>query len=275
MAVTMRVAASGVGWSEVFLSSPEASNTQGAAESLVLGHSLVLLHDLSTLVECEALRSEASLSASAERTSSLSPYFTPEKIRMPIAERLGEEGQALCDKLLVRTFERMQECFPSGLVEALFGEGCLEPSTCLHNPRLSFSIGEPAVNVYQTGGLFKPHTDNFSLSILVPLNTSTGPHAAFTGGGTAFWSVEDWQCMRKMYSADDHQRTETPTLSLAPNSGTALLFIGSVMHSGLPVTAGERCILVTSLSSMTGADNGFEREARGVGGARGESSCCS
>lgn len=37
-------------------------------------------------------------------------------------------------------------------------------------------------------------------------------------------------------------------------AGTALLFVGSVTHAGQPVSAGERCVFVSSFSPATGRD---------------------
>jgi hypothetical protein len=65
----MRLASSGPGWTEHFLNPDDASRTASAAESLALGHSIVTLPDLcdSSSGECDALRSEASAKAAAER----------------------------------------------------------------------------------------------------------------------------------------------------------------------------------------------------------------
>jgi len=48
-----------------------------------------------------------------------------------------------------------------------------------------------------------------------------------------------------------------PKLVVAPPAGTTLLFCGNVMHAGVPVTAGERNVMVCSLSM---ADTGMRKE---------------
>jgi len=47
-----------------------------------------------------------------------------------------------------------------------------------------FSKGEPAINIYKSGGEFAPHTDQEALSFLIPLSDA----GAFEGGGTAYWT---------------------------------------------------------------------------------------
>ena len=141
----LRVAESGDGWTEVFLSAADASSTAFVQDSFIRGHSLLLLHDVASAVDCETLRSEASTTSRAERRDtdvSLSPHFTPEKIRMPIADRLGCAGQALCEKLLLQAQNGLVQQLPA-LAEGLFGAGCLDPTSFLRNPCLNFSIGEP------------------------------------------------------------------------------------------------------------------------------------
>ena len=264
----MRGAETGEGWTEVFLSAADASSTAAAQDSFMRGHSLILLHDVASAVDCETLRCEASATSAAERCDpdvSLSPYFMPEKIRMPITDRLGSAGQALCEQLLLQAQNRLGHQLPA-LAERLFGTGCLDQKVFLRNPRLNFSIGEPAVNVYLAGGCFKAHKDRFSLSILLPLNSNGGGTvAAFGGGGTAFWSETDWAQMRKLRREEGEGSVEIPTLALCPPAGTALLFVGSVGHSGLPVHHGERCILVTSFSSTSNGTDGCDFEAAAVG----------
>ena len=59
------------------------------------------------------------------------------------------------------------------------------------------------------------------------------------GGGTAFWPdeavlnvMDEWDI-----SANDDL---SPALVVAPPAGSAVLFVGSVTHAGIAVTAGER-----------------------------------
>jgi hypothetical protein len=81
-----------------------------------------------------------------------------ERVRLPVLNHLSKAGVALCDSLLLRGCARHAEHWP-GFITDLFGVGCLDDTTCVHNKRLGFSLGEPAVNVYQEGGCFKPHQD--------------------------------------------------------------------------------------------------------------------
>ena len=46
---------------------------------------------------------------------------TPGQVRMPIAEMLCDESQALCDRLLLRGVGRLHGFFPT-LLPALFGD---------------------------------------------------------------------------------------------------------------------------------------------------------
>ena len=110
----------------------------------------------------------------------------------------------------------------------------LAATTCIGNAAIAFNNIEPAINVYTTGGDFKRHKDEQSLTVLVPLcNAST-----FGGGGTAFWSADT-----TMSAADT-----PPTMVLAPACGSAIIFTGEVLHAGLPVLSGQRCVFVASFS---------------------------
>ena len=105
--------------------------------------------------------------------------------------------------------------------------------------------------MYTSGGSFVPHEDGQSLTVLVNLS-----HAdTFEGGGTAFWSPTaesdedegDCDCMPFGWGLDDDcdcmpigWGRRPPTFSLSPPVGSALLFGGSVTHSGREVVCGER-----------------------------------
>ena len=87
---------------------------------------------------------------------------------------------------------------------------------------------------------FQPHEDLQTLTLLVPL---CGP-ATYGGGGTAFWSEAARGAARDCAGP--------PALVLRPPAGSALLFVGSVTHAGLPVSAGTRQVYVASFSSHRG-----------------------
>ena len=127
-----RAAASGPGWSEVFISPTLACRTQSAAAAVAAGLSLLLLLELADSSECEELRGEASAVARASRRRSTmlrsallddvpDEAVTPGQVRMPIAEMLCDESQALCDRLLLRGVGRLHGSFPT-LLPTLFGD---------------------------------------------------------------------------------------------------------------------------------------------------------
>ena len=102
-----RLAASGPGWQEVFVSPTQACSTANTADAVSQGLSVVLLHGLATADECETLRVEASATAHAarERVEEGSTLETiaevppsqlesaAGQVRMPIATMLGTASQ--------------------------------------------------------------------------------------------------------------------------------------------------------------------------------------
>ena len=108
---------------------------------------------------------------------------------------------------------------------------------------LEWSEGEPAINVYESGGQFGPHKDHLALTVLIPL---TGP-PTFDGGGTGFWAGNR--------DVDENQRTSQPDLILTPSPGSALIFGGDVTHAGMPVVKGLRSVFVCSFSTKTPASS--------------------
>ena len=185
-----RAAASGPGWTEVFISPMLACGTQSAADAVAAGFSLLLLLELADHSECEGLRKEASAVARASRRRSTmlrgalledvpDEAVTPGQVRMPIAEMLCEESQALCDRLLLRGVRRLHGSFPT-LLPRLFGDGGIGglrwadmplqgPTSICRNPGLAFTPGEPACNVYTSGGQFTPHEDGQALTVILVL----------------------------------------------------------------------------------------------------------
>jgi len=85
--------------------------------------------------------------------------------------------------------------------------------------------------------------DQQSLTILIPL--CSPEH--FEGGGTAFWSDAD-AGRSSNAKKESSKRTTIPTALLTPPEGTAILFTGRVLHSGIAVSKGERSVLVASFS---------------------------
>ena len=109
---------------------------------------------------------------------------------------------------------------------------------------LVFSENEPAINVYYENGCFLPHEDHCALTVLIPL-TSPGA-ATFSGGGTGFWAADE----RRYTDACPIESEEgmAPSIVLAPDAGTAMLFSGDVTHAGMEVETGTRVVLVASFS---------------------------
>lgn len=165
---------------------------------------------------------------------------------MPIADALDTAGVATCDSLLLRAVALLDAVTPL-LTRALFPpHAALSTATCVHNPNLAFSTGEPAINIYTEGGGFQPHEDKQSLTVLVNLST---PGADFQGGGTAFWSSK---------AACDPETgrgscVTEPTMALCPPAGSALVFGGNVTHAGQRVLGGQRCVFVASFSPLSDA----------------------
>lgn len=229
-------------WREVYLNEQSAALTTCAAEALANGHSVLVQEMLASQEECRALSCWA---AAAAKSDPMGDRLTG-RVRMPI-ERMamwpgGEEGEALCEVLLLRSLAKLEQQAPL-LNRVLFG-AC--PTSCSGNPQLSFATGEPAINCYTQGGCFRPHTDKQSLTILLTLSEIS----EFEGGGTAFYSTTQGdqadeaggQC-----SLTQLEETE-PTLIFRLAAGSALCFGGQVVHSGVRVTSGQRIVFVASFS---------------------------
>ena len=167
------------------------------------------------------------------------------RTRLPIADMLDASGVATCDAILLRALSLLDAITPL-LTPALFPHDashlpCLSPTSIVGNPKLVFSTGEPAINVYTQGGGFKAHQDKQSLTVLVSLSSRGGE---FKGGGTAFWSLQaasDPITGRGCFVSE-------PTMALCPPAGSALVFGGTVTHAGQPVLDGKRCVFVASFS---------------------------
>ena len=243
-----RTAAVGQGWCEYFINEQQASATRSVAEAVACSHSVLLLESLATSDECAALTSEGSRLARVElheramleECGLLDDTMEHDagRVRMHVRDRLGNTGQAICDLVLVRALRAIDRM--EGAAASL-GGWLAATHACLDNEALLWSPGEPAVNVYAPGGEFKPHEDEQTLSILVPLTDG----ANFSGGGTAFWRLDS------RGHEDEHAQRSTngdPALVLVPPAGAAIIFGGQLTHAALPVLSGERCILVGSCS---------------------------
>ena len=227
-----------MGWTEIFVSHEAAGSTGDVAESVQLGHSILLFNSFANRDECAELSREAFKVAAVEQSPSKVEFLT-------VTEVLSQAGQATSDSLLVQAMAHAMEQLPP-LMPKLFGDCHMPASTCMFNPKLTFSEAEPWVIVYGVGGQFTQHTDGQALTILMPLTDSE----SCQGGGTAFWSPKD-------YGAPGENTT--PTFVLSPPAGSAILFAGSVVHAGHAITAGERVALVASFSP---SDNTCDADTR-------------
>ena len=198
-------------WREVFINPIEAGQAATMASSMAAGHSLMVIDVLSTAAECASLASDAAAAAQRERDR----RGIAGLVRRPVEGFLGKESAALCDALLLRQLALLDSSVPT-LTRDLFGDS-LSPSSCTHNPLLAWSEGEPAINVYTEGGCFTPHEDEQRLTCLLNLSQRN----AYTGGGTAFWSLE------AAGPRVDRERpltsSNSPTHLITPAAGTAIL----------------------------------------------------
>lgn len=140
------------------------------------------------------------------------------------------------ERILERAFDYIDHELCQSVKETLFGNDDISLLELFQNKALIWSNREPAVNVYEAGGHFGMHKDNQALTILLPLS-SRGDDADFTGGGTAFYS-----------QTHPRESMHAPSLVLAPQAGTALLFGGQVYHKGLTIHTGHRVVFVASFS---------------------------
>ena len=138
------------GWREIFVNKFEASETRQVSEALLQGDSLVLMDGIASDAECEALRVEATMSAAAERVDAAG------RVRMRADRMLGLTGVALCDAIFHRVIRRFgEEPQLHQIVSNTFAK-CRLDRSFFANPKLAFTGGEPAINVYRREGHFRP-----------------------------------------------------------------------------------------------------------------------
>ena len=243
-------------WRELFIDRDQACAAPSVATAVAAGHSLLVIDAVATASECAAIASEACQAAACERATRCHsvvrrPFcFLAGLVRKPVATLVSAECTTLCDNLLLRQLGLLDVSAPS-LTRDLFGEVLTSAqTTCFHNPGLTWTDGEPAINVYTEGGSFTAHEDEQSLTCLLNLSEQ----GAYTGGGTAFWSRDDAGKDRSLCDINP------PTHLIAPPAGTAIIFGGSVTHAARPVVSGERIVLVASLSPLSG----FKRHGEGM-----------
>ena len=219
------------------------ATAEGVASSRAVsrGEAIYLVPSFVTHAECDELMTAA---AQYDPSSSLP------KQRIPVTKLPAVFG--LCDELIRRTNTLLGEQLPH-LAQSLFGQ-----TVGLSDMDISFSLHEPAINVYSAGGEFAQHEDNHMITVLVPLAEAE----AFSGGGTAFWpnmfNPGGSTSFTTGHSDDSDAQEEDELLHvretkgdgliLLPTRGTAMLFVGSVTHAGVSVDSGVRMVWVASFN---------------------------
>jgi len=226
------------------INSDDHQTTTTIGERIKCGESVIQLENLATMDECKLLVNRCIQYANnitptrqldkpgLVRIPTMDAYKRAQLSNTVCAEPLPSDVDDVLQNILSRAISYIDDELPS-LSTTLFNTNSI--STLLQNNQLKFSSREPAINIYTTGGQFLAHKDAQSLTILIPLSSSTD----FTGGGTAFWTQDS-----------RGHRVEEPSIIQKPKScGTALLFGGCVTHSGVAVESGERVVFVASFSS--------------------------
>ena len=212
----------------------------GASSAVVENRSVICIPDFATVAECEQLVAE---SIRAEERQLQNPLTSnPTRLRFMVrggklsnnqrAVPLDLSIQALAEALVRRAVSLVQTELPT-LAAAL------DLIACPDNTKMAYSEGEPALNLYYgPGGDFKPHQDMQALTLLLPLST----HGLdYEGGGTLFFSHD--------VELSKARSGEAPPIRLLhPPAGAALLWAGTLVHAGAPVTAGRRLVLVASFT---------------------------
>lgn len=183
-------------------------------------------------------------------------------------------ADAVCEAILLRLLAAVDAELPT-IAQLQFGAtapdasplgemaGSASPLADMYAAdELAFAEREPAINVYAAGGEFAPHKDNQAFTMLVPLSSPEG----FEGGGTGFWCESAAQEMSATLLASKEAESSaaasaadrlehlsaSPTMVLKPARGTAMLWSGDVLHSGVRLESGSRLVFVASFSSRGG-----------------------
>ena len=197
-------------------------------EAFTRGHGVLVVPSFVERNECDLFMMSAS---DHIRQSSWKPHQKYARMRLPVASKLAAAHET-CDAVIRRALAFVET--NSELSTRLFGQ-----AQALSEMGVTFAVGEPAVNVYRSGGEFPQHEDGHMLTILVPLS----PVGDFVDGGTAFWPTE---ASSEPFDEAAHDREllfvrdlTGPGLLLRPAAGTLILFVGSITHAGLPITDGS------------------------------------
>jgi hypothetical protein len=144
---------------------------------------------------------------------------------------LDRDVQVLATDLVYRALDLIQSRNP------VLADG-MRISGCTADTRLSYSAGEPAINVYYApGGDFKPHRDMQSMTLLVSLS----PLTDYEGGGTHFYEPA-------ATPSEAIRGKAVPIATLRQPAGAALLWGGELTHAAAAVTKGRRLVFVASVT---------------------------
>ena len=157
-----------VGWQEKQLTPTDCD----VATAVIDGSSIVMVPSLATGVECQALIDAASRAAEALRARGLASSAVvldggvgggvggaSSRIRLTVAEHLDDRARDLCQTLLRRTLVMVEAELPVLAQLLLDGASASSLSELDLGTDLVYADREPAVNVYEEGGCFKPHED--------------------------------------------------------------------------------------------------------------------
>lgn len=181
--------------------------------------------------ECRVLAQAADRRAAALIAAGSDCDGDPQALRLPVCELDAPARRLSADLLERRVVPFLESSLPL-VSRAIFGKasGLVELS-------FEFSEHEPAVNVYSPGGDFRPHSDGYSLTVLVNLDEE----GAFAGGGTAFWPEGP---------GSEREYQGVCEVMLLPPQGQCLLFNGNIRHAGRAVTSGVRHLYVASFDLL-------------------------
>lgn len=214
----------------------DEGESPGLDDALLSGHAIVLSSSFATADERAAMMSAAAAAAELDALYCTAPVSG--RIRLSVPERLDLGARALSDAWLRRVLQLIGAQLPAVARSLLLPDEPVSSLCELELDALDYADDEPACNIYEVGGEFKPHEDKQSVTVLVPLSENE----LYEGGGTAFWSEEARGPGRSRASSS------APTLVLQPPAGTALLFGGEVTHAARPVTSGVRMVYVASFT---------------------------
>ena len=221
----------------------ESTTGVDIVDAITQNYSVIAVPDFASAAECEQLLAAGSAAEERGMQNPLTSDAT--RLRIEVVGRKMNRGQtqsldgatqSLVETLVRRSISFVQHQLPN-LADALALSKCTSATV------LSYSQGEPAINIYYgPGGEFKPHQDMQALTLLLPLSTCGED---YEGGGTSFWHPD------VQLPAARSGKTPPWTL-LRPRAGTALLWGGTLVHAGAEVISGRRSVLVASFTPREG-----------------------